>query len=193
MGIDDPYQNGANAEGADSSWFLRSDRLGFRRWRDDDLPLALALWGDPQVTRLIDARGKLSAEAVQEILDGNIAFEREHGIQYWPIFLLETGEHVGCCGLRPHDPDRRIHELGVHLRPAFWRRGLAEEACRAVIRFAFGRLSAASLFAGHNPENDASRRLLGKLGFRQTGDEYYAPTGLRHPSYLLERDSSGAT
>ena len=28
-----------------------------------------------------------------------IETERTHGIQYWPIFLLITGEHVGCCGL----------------------------------------------------------------------------------------------
>jgi RimJ/RimL family protein N-acetyltransferase len=43
------------------------------------------------------------------------------------------------------------------------------------------------VFAGHNPANTASRGLLARLGFRYTHDELYAPTGLRHPSYLLER------
>ncbi|HWE23225.1 MAG TPA: GNAT family N-acetyltransferase [Myxococcales bacterium] len=168
-------------------YFLRTDRLGFRRWRDEDLSLAIGLWGDSEVTRFIDARGPLSVEAVQRMLDEQIAMQREHAIQYWPIFLLDSGEHVGCCGLRPHDLERRIPELGVHVRRVFWRRGFAEEAAAAVIRHAFDRLGAAALFAGHNPKNDASRDLLKKLGFRYSHDEYYAPTGLRHPSYVLER------
>jgi [ribosomal protein S5]-alanine N-acetyltransferase len=73
------------------------------------------------------------------------------------------------------------------VRPAYWKRGLAREAARAVIDFAFGRLEAESLFAGHHPSNDSSRRLLLKLGFVQTHQELYPPTGLLHPSYLLEK------
>ena len=41
------------------------------------------------------------------------------------------------------------------------------------------------LFAGHNPDNDASRQLLQQLGFQYTHDEPYAPTGRMHPSYVL--------
>ncbi|HUV51221.1 MAG TPA: GNAT family protein, partial [Anaerolineae bacterium] len=44
------------------------------------------------------------------------------------------------------------------------------------------------LFAGHNPKNEASRHLLEKLGFRYSHDEYYAPTGLNHPSYMMTAD-----
>jgi RimJ/RimL family protein N-acetyltransferase len=56
-----------------------------------------------------------------------------------------------------------------------------------VISYAFETIGAKALFAGHHPENAASRRVLAKLGFRHTHDELYAPTGLLHPSYLLER------
>jgi len=167
------------------AYFLRSPRLGFRWWSEQDLPLAYGVWGDPAVTRLIDARASLSEEDVRQLLREHISFAKEHGIQYWPIFLLEDGQHVGCCGLRPHDPSQRIHELGVHLRSAWWRRGLAEEATTTVIQYAFDILGATALFAGHNPHNHASRRLLEKLGFERTHDEYYAPTGLQHPSYIL--------
>lgn len=69
------------------------------------------------MTRLIDARGRLSREQVRERLAGEIACEREHGVQYWPIFLLAGGGHVGCCGLRPLDLPGRIYELGVHIPP----------------------------------------------------------------------------
>jgi len=169
----------------DAGYFLRTDRVGFRHWRTGDLDLALGLWGDIQVTRLIDARGELSREQVQERLLAEIAGQETHGLQYWPIFLLDSHRHVGCCGLRPHDPARQIYEIGFHIRPQYWRHGYAYEAATAVMAFAFGKLGAAGLFAGHNPQNEASRLLLTKLGFRYTHDEYYPPTGLDHPSYLL--------
>jgi ribosomal-protein-alanine N-acetyltransferase len=42
------------------------------------------------------------------------------------------------------------------------------------------------LFAGHHPQNEGSRRVLDKLGFRFMGTTYYPPTGLQHLSYRLQ-------
>jgi [ribosomal protein S5]-alanine N-acetyltransferase len=173
--------------GHEALYFLQSERLGFRTWSERDLPLAIGLWGDPAVTNFIDSRPKLADDDVKQLLEKHIATEQEHGIQYWPLFLLDGGEHVGCCGVRPYDPDRRIYELGVHIRSSYWGRGLAKEAASATIEYAFQKLGAAALFAGHHPNNDASRRLLEKLGFRYTHEQHYAPTGLEHPSYILTR------
>ncbi len=170
-----------------SCYFLEIERLGFRLWTEEDLSLAMQLWGDIEVTRLIDARGQLSDAQVRERLMQEIATAAAHGIQYWPIFLLTSHEHVGCCGLRPYDAPERIFEIGFHIGAKHWGRGYASEAARAVINYAFRELGASGLFAGHNPNNDASRHLLMKLGFTYTHDAFYAPTGLNHPSYRLTR------
>ena len=167
---------------AGDAYFLTSERLGFRTWRPDDIGLAVALWGDPAVTRFIST-SPLSRASIEERLAREIAGQTEHGVQYWPIFLLDGGEHVGCCGLRTYRPS--VLELGVHIRSGFWRRGFAREAALAVIAHGFDRLGASALFAGHNPNNTASRDLLRALGFVYTHDEHYAPTGLMHPSYLM--------
>lgn len=164
-----------------------SARLSFRTWTHDDLDLAMTLWGDPKVTALIDARGVLDRAAVEARVAIEIENEKRFGIQYWPMFLKDGGELAGCAGLRPRDVEQRIFEIGFHVRTQFWGIGLASEAGRAVIDFAFNVLDASSLFAGHNPKNDASRRVLLKLGFTHTHDELYPPTGLLHPSYVLER------
>jgi ribosomal-protein-alanine N-acetyltransferase len=166
-------------------YFLTTRRLGFRTWSEDDFDLALGLWGDLKVTELIDARGRLSPEQVRERLQREIATQQAHGVQYWPVFLLATAEHVGCCGLRPVPERPDVLELGFHIRSALWGQGYATEAARAVIRYAFDVLGVAGLFAGHHPRNEVSRRLLAKLGFQYTHDEFYPPTGLDHPSYLL--------
>jgi RimJ/RimL family protein N-acetyltransferase len=166
-----------------SEYFLKSARLGFRRWQKDDLPLALQLWGDPAVTRHISARGFTDHEIALR-LELEIGNQRTHGIQYWPVFLLATGEHVGCCGLRPRDTPE-IPEFGVHIVSRHWRRGYALEAASSVLGYAFSVRRARAVFAGHSPANDASRALLERLGFVHTHDELYPPTGLQHPSYLL--------
>jgi RimJ/RimL family protein N-acetyltransferase len=169
-----------------STYFLTTERTGLRCWTADDLPLALELWGDPQVMQFVDARGQLSEAEVRERLEREITTAENYGVQYWPAFLRESGEHIGCAGLRPHNVAAGIYELGAHLRRPYWGQGLASELGLAVISYAFGQLRAKALVAGHHPRNEISRRMLAKSGFRYTQDEFYAPTGLMHPSYLLD-------
>lgn len=167
-------------------YFLHTQRLGLRTWSEDDFELAVALWGDFEVTKLFDARGPLSREQVKERLLKEISTQKEFGVQYWPIFLLENVEHIGACGLRPYDMENNILETGFHIRSNQWGKGYATEAARGVIEYAFEELKVNGLFAGHNPKNEASRYLLHKLGFHYTHDEFYEPTGLQHPSYLMK-------
>jgi RimJ/RimL family protein N-acetyltransferase len=168
------------------AYFMTTDRLGFRLWSPGDLPLANALWGDPKVSALIG--GPFNDEQVQARLHAEIACMDAHGVQYWPIFLLASADHAGCAGLRPYRIVDGIYEIGFHLRPPCWGRGLAVEAGRAVIAFAFDTLRAEALFAGHHPLNLASRSSLAELGFRYDHHELYPPTGLNHLTYLLTRD-----
>jgi len=164
-------------------FFLRTKRLRFRHWSEADGALATSLWGDPEVTRLFG--GPFSPSQVGARLAREIAQQTDHGVQYWPIFLLDFDAFVGCCGLRPYPHGERVYEIGFHLCPLYWGCGLAMEAARAVIEHAFDALDAGSLFAGHHPDNESSARLLKKLGFHFDRHEFYAPTGLEHPSYVL--------
>lgn len=166
-----------------NSYFLKSSRLGFGRWSAADLPLAVALWGNPEVTRFFG--GPFSQEKIKEKLAREIALMSAYNVQYWPIYLLAGGKNVGCAGLQPYKLDEKIYELGVHLLPAYWGQGFAVEAGKAIIAFAFESLGARSLFAGHHPENNASRSVLKKLGFEYIGEVFYPPTRQMEPAYLL--------
>jgi RimJ/RimL family protein N-acetyltransferase len=83
----------------------------------------------------------------------------------------------------PDNPDAL--EIGFHLRPEYWGNGFATEAAQAVITHAFATARAVTLVAGHHPENQDSRRVLERLGFRYTHDALYPPTGLQHRNYAL--------
>jgi [ribosomal protein S5]-alanine N-acetyltransferase len=166
------------------AYFLTTERLGFGHWNGDDLVLAMTLWGDPRVSAWIG--GPFTAEQVKTRLDREIEMLLTSKVQYWPVFLRKDGELAGCAGLRPYGNDEHVLELGFHFLPQCWGHGLAQEAARAVIAFAFETLGVKALFAGHYPENAASERLLRRLGFRYTHQEIYLPTGLLNPSYLLK-------
>ncbi|CAI8725247.1 GNAT family N-acetyltransferase [Priestia megaterium] len=90
--------------------------------------------------------------------------------------------------MRPYNIQGKTLEFGIHLKRPYWGKGIAQEASQAVIDYSFTNLEVSSLFAGHNPKNRDSAKSLNKLGFKYTHDEFYKPTGLQHPSYLLTKE-----
>ena len=57
--------------GDEPPFFLKTTRIAFRCWRREDLPLAMALWGDPAVTKYLG--GPFSPQQVQQSLETEIA------------------------------------------------------------------------------------------------------------------------
>jgi len=166
-------------------YFLTSARLGFRYWTEDDEALAGRLWKDADVMRHMG--GPYDDEGARSRLALEIFRQKKFGFQYWPIFLLETGEHVGCCGLRPFHDEVEVVELGVHIAPKFWSSRFGEEAARAVIDYAFQTVGVSAIVAGHGPMNTNSKALLLRLGFGFTHEEPWGECGIMHPHYRLER------
>ena len=171
------------------SYFLQSERLGLCLWRSEDTQLAQSLWCDPEVMRHMG--GPYGVEGAQARLELEMQRQQQHGVQYWPMFLLTTGEHVGCAGLRPFHEQEGVLELGVHVALAFWSGRYGEEAARAVIRCDFGSLGLDAIVAGHGPDNLNSKLLLGRLGFSYTHDEPWGAFNVLHPYYQLVPKEAG--
>ena len=141
------------------------------------------------------AAQELRDQAVQLRLDAEVKRLGDENVQLYPIFLrdpmaemLTPGNgSVGCCGLRHKDIEpwlvevhtsygsgvTKAFELGFHLRPPYWRRGLGTEAADGVLDYAFKQLKADMIIASCDPENNAARGLLRKLGFQYVGIDMY--------------------
>ena len=89
--------------------------------------------------------------------------------------------------MQPNNPAEEIIELGFHLLPKFWGQGLATEAARAVIPYAFEKYAAKKLVAGHHPENVNSKKVLDKLGFKYSHDERLPGFGRGHSAVSAGR------
>ena len=102
--------------------------LAFGKWSEseNDFVLAHSLWGNPKVTHYFSSNG-YTDEQIRVRLADEISNQKNFGVQYWPIFYLESGDFVGCCGLRPKAIEESdvnysstgVFEFGVHLRPGF--------------------------------------------------------------------------
>jgi ribosomal-protein-alanine N-acetyltransferase len=150
-----------------------SARLKFRSWTEEDIALAEALWCDPEVTRFFG--GPMGREQSRERLHTECERDSSLGMQYWPIFLRETGEFAGCAGLRPWSVDPQTIEVGVNLMRSAWGLRLGEEALLAVLAHAFDTLGLPVIVAGHGIAHDNSRKLLERVGFKYTHNILWGP------------------
>ena len=92
------------------------------------------------------------------------------------LFMVEkaSGEMVGHCGIKrvdnPLAPNQGDHEVGWLVRQDRWRMGYAEEAMRAVLDWAFGRVGAPFVVALTSQANVPSWKLMQKLGMQRRPD-----------------------
>ena len=80
-------------------YFLTSAHLGFRCWSDQDLPLAMELWGDPEVTALIG--GPFAPEMVRARLTEGIARCRNAALSTGRFFCWMAIGTSDAQGFRP--------------------------------------------------------------------------------------------
>ena len=84
------------------------------------------------------------------------------------ITLQESGEFCGGIGLRLEDTHHRA-ELGYWLGVPHWGQGYATEAAAAMLNYGFNTLGLYRIYASHVVGNDASGRVLLKIGMKHEG------------------------
>ena len=103
---------------------------------------------------------------------------------------LLTGQPVVWCGLHDIDWDARQCDTGFWVRKSAQGRGFATEAATAMIQFAFHALGMMRVGITHSSSNEASRRVVQKLGFVPEGVQRAAnplPDGRMADKHLYGR------
>lgn len=133
-----------------------------RRFTPDDLDELVALRTDPEVRRYL---GDQSRERVEQRLQYYISHYEPHGFGVWAVILKETGQMIGWCGLMFLDETPEV-EVGYGVAREYWGKGLMTEAAHACLRYGFEKVGLERIVAVAMPENQASRRIMEKLGMR---------------------------
>lgn len=144
---------------------LETERLILRRLSPEDAPFIFELVNDPAWLRFIGDRGVHSLEDARNyIRDGPMDMYARLGFGMYLVERCSDRAAVGICGLVKRDT-LEYPDVGFALHPRFRGRGYARESASAVVNHAWRVLDLERLLAIASPENEASIRLLGKLGF----------------------------
>jgi [ribosomal protein S5]-alanine N-acetyltransferase len=129
-----------------------------------------ALWADPDVRRFLWDDRVIHRDEATAVVDASIESFERHGVGMWLLSLKPQLVPVGFCGLRHFGETAQEVEILYGLSPSQWRRGLATEAAFAVLAFAFQQARLGRVFAGTDPPNLASQRVIARLGMTYHGN-----------------------
>ena len=145
---------------------LETERLVLRQFTFEDADFILRLLNEPSFIQNIGDRGVRTLEDARSyILRVPIASYEKNGFGLYLVILKESGKSIGMCGLIKRDQLEDV-DIGYAFLPEFWSKGYAVEAALAVKEYARDVVGLKRLIAITDPENEASIRLLEKIGLR---------------------------
>ncbi len=144
---------------------LETDRLTIRSFRPDDWrelqELSVSYQASPEAR--YEDPWPTSDDGVQ-----HMAQFFASGDDHLAVCLKDTGKLIGMVAIeRRTGQDGRVHNLGYVFHPEHHGQGYATESCRAAIAHVFGPLGADGILTGTKRENEASVRLLKRLGLHE--------------------------
>ena len=145
---------------------LETEQLRLREFVLDDAEFIIELLNQSSFIQFIGDKGVRSVDdAKKYIATGPIESYNRHGFGLYLVQLKESNKPIGMCGLLKRDTLDAV-DLGFAFLPEFWGKGYACEAAAAVLDHARDVLKLTRILAITNPDNDASIKLLYKLGFQ---------------------------
>lgn len=165
---------------------LATERLRLRPLCHDDVEALHRFYNDPEVRRYLWDNEHVSTETVRQIVDESQSCFRDLGAGFFAIEMHDApGELVGFCGYRRFEGSDQP-ELLYGILPEFWGQGFVTEAASTVLRFGFEDCGMARIIAATDTPNQASVRVLQRLGMFFTERREYH--GLDTVFYGLARE-----
>jgi [ribosomal protein S5]-alanine N-acetyltransferase len=160
---------------------MRTQRLLLRPWVREDVDSLHVLLIAPEVRRYLWDDIVITRETVEQLVESSLRTASESGIGYWTVHTrppaAATAPIAGFCGFRFIDDGPEI-ELMYGLRGEYWGKGLATEACLAVLDYLWCSTQFPRVYARTDPPNEKSVQVMLRLGMTrdlttETGITYF--------------------
>jgi RimJ/RimL family protein N-acetyltransferase len=146
---------------------LETPRLILRHWQEDDRAPFAAMNADPVVMHYFE--GPFTRKQSDEAFDRYLAAFDRADFSFFATIIRDTGDFAGTIGLQimrdqvPNLPQPAV-EIGWRLARTAQGKGYATEGARTIVDFAFNQLCLSEVVAITALPNQASRRVMEKLG-----------------------------
>jgi RimJ/RimL family protein N-acetyltransferase len=150
----------------DFMFSIETERLILCHLAAGDAEFVLELLNQPSFIRYIGDKGVRNLDdARRYIADGPVKSYEVNGFGLNLVRLKASNTPIGICGVLKRDtlPDP---DIGFAFLPSFWNQGYALESAAAVMNHARETLGLERILAITSPDNEASEKLLGKIGLR---------------------------
>lgn len=146
---------------------IETERFLLRQITPDDLDeWARIKYADADVMRYMPRRDIAPRERAEQAFNFFNQIWSHHDYGGWLVTDKTNGQILGDCYLEPEEESGSGEvELGYTLGKAYWGQGVATEAGRAVVRFAFEQTKVERILGVAMPENIGSWRVLEHIGF----------------------------
>jgi [ribosomal protein S5]-alanine N-acetyltransferase len=148
---------------------FETPRLYLRQFTEADAPLVLQLNSDPKIVKYVHEPALKTEEEAVKIIKDIILPQYENKLGRWAMHIKGTDEFIGWCGLK-YRPELDEIDLGYRLMQKAWGKGYATEAAQYTIDHGFNDLALKLITARAHIENQASIRVLEKLGMDFIGE-----------------------
>jgi ribosomal-protein-alanine N-acetyltransferase len=148
---------------------IETPRLSIRHLGSGDEPFILELLNQPSFIRNIGDRGvRTLDDATEYIRKGPAVSYEKFGFGLFHVALKDSGTPIGICGLLKRDSLDDV-DIGFAYLERYWGQGYALEAAQSVMDFGWNTIGLKRIVAITATHNEASMRLLEKLGMRFEG------------------------
>lgn len=148
---------------------IETERLILRKMALDDAQDLFEYASDPEVTEFVVWETHKSIEDSMKYLRFKIEQYEKKDVSEWGIEFKENKKFIGTCGFIMWNTFSSRAEIGYALSKKYWNRGLTTEAIRGVIDFGFRKMELNRIEARCMIGNDASERVMVKVGMKYEG------------------------
>jgi ribosomal-protein-alanine N-acetyltransferase len=148
---------------------LETERLVLREIVHADAEDIFSIFSDEETMQYWSCRKYTSIDQASRLIEGIARQVRENTGINWAITVRGEGRLIGKCGYNEWRKAHRRGDISYIVARDLWGKGLVSEALCAVLDYGFDQMNLHSIEAGVTPGNDASMRMLTRLGFRLEG------------------------
>ncbi|MFG1748930.1 GNAT family N-acetyltransferase [Streptosporangium sandarakinum] len=150
---------------------ITSARVGLREFTPDDVDALTAIYGDPEVTEHMsfEPRSREQVEATITAVTG--AAQAVPRTEYSLAAVRPDGDLIAFARLAvdTQHPGQSSGQIGFALRADQWGQGLGGDVVRLLLRLGFDELGLYRVWGARSPLNEASARVMGRLGMVEEG------------------------
>lgn len=148
---------------------LQTERCFLRKATENDRYDIFDLYAQEDVVKYMPFTPFTSVEDAVDEMNWYLKIFKEQSGLRWMIEDRETHKVIGTCGFLNYEKEHHRAEIGYDLSPIYWGKGIMTEVVSCIMQFGLMNMALNKIEARVDPGNEASLRLMYKLGFHKEG------------------------